>query len=243
VADTLNQRVVVLDEHGLVVTSWGAQGADNGNFNLPRSIEKDHFGNIWVLDSGNSRVEIFSELGQFNSTWGAFGDPTSNTMTAMLSVPLGMAINSIDQALVADTGNFKFQVFNDGGIPVTYEGWYGDGPFQFKEPGDVTITKDDGLIAVTDGSTGRVEFFNHRFEFIGQWTAKEDILNENYHPHFRGIATDREGRIYLTDIQNNAIVRIRPLKAPEVMNTPLPLTPTPTPPEAVPYSDQGFPIR
>ncbi len=185
VADTLNQRVVVLDERGLVLSSWGAQGTDNGDFNLPRSIAKDHFGNIWVLDSGNSRVEIFSQLGQFNSTFGAFGDPNSSTITAMFSVPLGMTVNSIDQGLVADTGNFKLQVFNDGGVPVTNLGWYGDGPYQFKEPGGVAVTK-DGITAVTDGMAGRVEFFNQRFEPIGQWSAKDDILNDNYHPHFRG---------------------------------------------------------
>jgi tripartite motif-containing protein 71 len=242
VADTLNQRVVVLDEHGLVLSSWGAQGSDIGNFNLPRSIAKDHFGNIWVLDSGNSRIEIFSELGQFTSTWGAFGDPTSTTITAMMSVPLGMTVNNIDQGLVADTGNFRFQVFNDGGVPVTYEGWFGDGPDQFKEPGGVAITK-DGVIAITDGMTGRVEFFNHRFDFIGQWTAKDDILNANYHPHFRGITADSQGRLYLTDIQNDVIVRIKPVKGPEVINTPTRLPPTPTPPETDPYGGQGFPIR
>ncbi len=159
-----------------------------------------------------------------------------------MKVPLGMALNNIDQALVADTGNFKFQVVNDGGVPVTNEGWYGEGPFQFKEPGDVAITK-DGLIAITDGPTGRVEFFNHRFEFIGQWSAKDDILNDNFHPHFRGIAADSQGRLYITDVQDNAIVRIKPIKVPDAADTPPPLTPTPTPLEADPYGGQGFPIR
>lgn len=91
--------------------------------------------------------------------------------------------------------------------------------------------------------TGRVEFFNHRFDFIGQWTAKDDILNANYHPHFRGIAADSENRLYITDIQNNAIIRIRPIKAPEVVSTPTRTPPTPTPPDTDPYGGQGFPIR
>jgi tripartite motif-containing protein 71 len=245
VSDTLNHRIVVLDNKGLVVSSWGTQGPGNGQFNQPRTVAKDHFGKIWVLDSGNSRVEIFSGLGQFNSTWGGFGDPTSNTLNAVMNLPLGMAINNIDQALVADTGNFRFQVFNDGGIPVTVEGWYGDGPFQFKEPAGVAITK-KGVIAITDGTTGRVEFFNHRFEFMGQWTAKEDILNANYHPRIRGIACDDQNRLYLADMQNNAIIRIKPVSAPEAENTPTPaapLIPTPTPPDNDPYGGAGFPIR
>src|SRR5581483_8974523 len=211
VSDTLNHRIVVVDDKGVVVSTWGSQGSGNGQFNLPRTIATDHFGNLWVLDSGNSRVEIFSGLGQFNSAWGMFADPSANTYTAIMNLPLGMALNHTDQALVADTGNFRFQVFNNGGVPVTAQGWYGEGPDQFKEPGGVAITKKSGIIAITDGTTGRVEFFNHRFDFIGQWTAKDDILNSNYHPRFRGIACDDQDRLYLTDLQNGAIVRIKPI--------------------------------
>ena len=55
VSDTLNNRIVALDEKGLAVTAWGSQGAVTNQFNLPRSISEDHYGNLWILDSGNSR--------------------------------------------------------------------------------------------------------------------------------------------------------------------------------------------
>lgn len=239
VADTNNHRIVVLDDKGLVVSSWGTQGPAGGQFNLPRSIARDHFGKILVLDSGNSRVEVFSPLGEYQSTWGAFGDPTSNTSTALMNLPLGMAVNNIDQALVSDTGNFRLQVFNDGGKPVTMEGWFGDGPAQFKEPAGVAITK-NGVIAVADGLSGRVAFYNHRFEYIGQWRAKDDILDANFNPRFRGIAVDNENRLYLTDIQSHAILRLKPMKALEALAPP---RATPTPLEANPYGGVGFPIR
>ncbi|HVZ81412.1 MAG TPA: NHL repeat-containing protein [bacterium] len=244
VSDTLNQRIVVLDDKGLVVSTWGAQGNANGQFNQPRSIGQDHFGNILVLDTGNSRVQTFSALGQFISTWGALGEASPNTYTARMNQPQGMAINPIDQALVADTGNFRFQVFNTGGVPVTVQGWYGDGPDQFREPTEVAQTP-QGLIAVTDGVTGRVEFFNHRFEFIGQWTASDEQQAPNYHPHFKGIASDGEGRLYLADTQNSTILRIKPLKAPDEPKTPTPSPrrPTPTPIDSDPYGGAGFPIR
>jgi DNA-binding beta-propeller fold protein YncE len=243
VSDALNQRVVVLDEKGLVVASWGSQGKENGQFNQPRSIGQDHFGNILVLDTGNSRVQTFSALGQFISTWGALGEAASNTYSARMNQPLGMAINPIDQALVADTGNFRFQVFNYGGIPVTTQGWYGDGPDQFREPTEVAVTP-QGIIAVADGTSGRVEFFNHRFEFIGQWTAQEEQQVPNYHPHFKGLASDGQGRLYLVDSQNNTVIRIKPLKTPQAENTPIPPPPpTPTTIESDPYGGAGFPIR
>ena len=239
VADTQNHRIVVVDEKGLVLSTWGTQGGGSGQFNLPRIVAKDHYGKIWVLDSGNSRVQVFSGLGEYVSGWGTFGDPTSNTTTALMNQPLGMALNIIDQALVADTGNFRFQVFNDGGSPVTLEGWFGDGPNQFKDPGGITITR-DRVICITDGNTGRVLFYNPRFEFLGQWNAKDDILQENYHPRFRGIAGDSENRLYLVDMENCQVLRIKPLKVQE-NNAPTP--PTPTPQDTNPYGGVGYPIR
>ncbi len=239
VTDTQNHRIVVLDEKGQVLSTWGTQGNAAGQFNLPRAVTRDHYGKIWVLDSGNSRVQVFSGLGEYLSGWGAFGDPTSNTNTALMNQPLGFALNYIDQALIADSGNFRFQVLNSNGQPVTLEGWFGDGPGQFKEPGDVVIAK-SGMIAVTDGTTGRVEFFNNRFEFIGQWSAKDEILNQSYNPRYRGIACDDQNRLYLTDMQNNEIVRIKPIKPPD---TPTPPTATPTPLDNNPYGGNGFPIR
>ena len=261
VADTLNHRVVILDEKGLVVSTWGSQGKDNGEFNEPRDICKDHLGNIWVLDSGNSRVQVFSGLGVFSYTWGSFG-----TDPGFMNQPLGIALNQIDQAILANTGNFRMEVFNDPiapvptpgilaplsyqSVPVTFEGWFGDGPDQFKDPGGVAITH-TGVIAVTDGGTGRVEFFNNRFDFLGQWSAKDDILSPGYNPRFRGIACDRENRLYLADAQNSVIVRLKLVEkagddsnpSPAPTAAPPPPAPTAVPAEVDPYGGAGYPIR
>ena len=194
-----------MDSDGLVLSSWGRQGVRKRQFNMPRVVARDHFGNIWVLDSGNSRVSNFNETGKFNFTWGSFG-----TQNGLLNIPLGMALNNIDQGILADTGNFRIQVFNDMGpayfdqspvttdsgavteapipvnnTPVTVEGWYGDGPFQFKEPAGVSMTK-NGSFAVADGLTGRVEIFNGRFDFIGQWKACDENLGLAFPPPISG---------------------------------------------------------
>jgi len=248
VADTLNHRIVVVDPNDLVLSSWGSQGVGNGQFDQPRDVERDHFGNIWVLDSANSRFENFSNAGVFNFAWAAYG-----TQNGQLNLPLGFTLNNIDQAIVADTGNFRIQVFNDQSAaatnlaPVTVEGWYGDGPFQFKEPAGVVINK-EGQVAVADGITGRVEFFNNRFEFLGQWRAKDEILTVNYTPRFRGIACDSQDRLYLTDMHNNCVIRLKPLKsqpAPTAVASPSAgdvFIPTPTPDDSLPYGG-GYPIR
>src|SRR5262249_46301100 len=123
--------------------------------------------------------------------------------------------------------------------PVTTQGWFGSGPYQFKEPGGVAVAP-SGLIAVTDGGTGRVEFFNNRFEYIGQWTAKDEILSQGFNPRFRGIAFDKDNRLYVADMQDCVIVRLKLIKAPVELT---PLAPTPTPQDTNPYGGPGFPIR
>lgn len=237
VADTLNNRIVILDESGLVISTWGSQGDAPGQFNLPRSICIDHFGDFWVLDSGNSRVQIFSALGQYNATWGSFG-----TGDYLLNNPKGMAINNIDQAIVADTGNFRYEVYNDGGAGVTQNGWFGDGPYQFKEPNDVVVTK-ESWVAIVDGQNDGINFYNARngeYEFIGMWRAKDDITTPNYDPHYVGIACDDQDRLYLTDVKNNAVVRLKPLKENATI---ILATPTPTPVDVSPYGGNNYPIR
>ncbi len=246
VSDTLNNRIVVLDENGLVVSSWGSQGNANGQFNTPHTILKDHYGNIWVLDTGNSRVENFSNMGVFNFTWGSYG-----TQPGFMNLPWGIALNNIDQAIVADTGNFRMEVFNDQSsattntAPVTVQGWYGEGPYQFKEPSGVAVTP-SGVAAITDGIGGVVDFYNSRngdFEFLSLWRAKDEILNENFLPRFRGIASDSQNRLYITDIQNNVIIRLKPKKDLSAPPTPAPFSPTPTEADTNPYGGAGYPIR
>jgi hypothetical protein len=273
VADTYNQRIVMLDSEGLVLLSWGREGNRKRQFNMPRVVAKDHYGNIWVLDSQNNRVQNFTNTGKFNFMWGSYG-----SQHGFLNNPLGMALNFIDQGIVADTGNFRIQVFNDKSpssydqsapvttdtqpateaptpiitpeIPVTVEGWYGDGPAQFKEPGGVSMTK-TGWIAVTDGSTGRVIFLNNRFEFRGQWRASDENMNLPNPPHPRGIGCDSQNRLYVTDIANNCIIRLKPIVTareaqalPADTPTPTPIpTPTPDQGQDTPYGGIGFPIR
>ena len=100
------------------------------------------------------------------------------------------------------------------------------------------------MVAIADGASGRVCFYNSRnsdFEFLSEWRAKDDIPNQDNKPKYRGIACDLENRLYVTDIQNNCVIRLKPIAFSE--ETPVVLTPTPTPEEFTPYGGVGYPIR
>ena len=51
----------------------GSKGSENGQFRTPHSLAVDHFGNIYVGDTGNKRIEKFYPNGTFLASWGSAG--------------------------------------------------------------------------------------------------------------------------------------------------------------------------
>ena len=62
VADTGNNRVVVLDSQGNYVSEIGGEAA---GLNAPEGVFVDQKGDIWVADTGNQRIAVFSPDGVF----------------------------------------------------------------------------------------------------------------------------------------------------------------------------------
>ena len=63
VADSIGDRILVFDNRGNYVTSWGSKGSGNDQFNDPTSIAIDKFDDVYVVDSGNNRIEKFAPNG------------------------------------------------------------------------------------------------------------------------------------------------------------------------------------
>ncbi|XP_070537786.1 NHL repeat-containing protein 3-like [Ptychodera flava] len=66
----LNNRIMKLNkDFGL---EWYVEGSGSspGKFNIPHSIEVDHFGQIWVADRKNNRTQLFdSKTGDYLGEW------------------------------------------------------------------------------------------------------------------------------------------------------------------------------
>ena len=59
VADGRAHKCVVLDPHGKVLESWGSQGMEPGQFDLPHSVSMDSDGSVYVTEITNQRVQKF----------------------------------------------------------------------------------------------------------------------------------------------------------------------------------------
>jgi tetratricopeptide (TPR) repeat protein len=62
VADTGNNRVIVLDRNGKLLLEIGGESA---GLNGPEGVFVDQMGSIWVADKGNQRVAVFNSDGTF----------------------------------------------------------------------------------------------------------------------------------------------------------------------------------
>jgi hypothetical protein len=70
-----NARVAKFDKTGKFVKSFGATGAEPGQFNIPASIAVDAKGMVYVADMGNKRIQVFDNDGNVKSQIANVGSP------------------------------------------------------------------------------------------------------------------------------------------------------------------------
>ena len=96
---------------GDFLLSWGSEGSQSGQFDIPQAIETDLAGNIWVGDWFNHRVQKFDAQGGFLLQWAPPDAAANNFIAVDIAIdPLGR-VNILDfwlqRILVIDcAGNF-----------------------------------------------------------------------------------------------------------------------------------------
>lgn len=108
---TLQHSVLILNQEGKIVKSFGHKGAYKGQFNLPMGICCNHRGEIVIGDYINCRVQILSVDGKFLRGFGSIGCRPNQ-----LSSPRGVCVDWEDNIYVADTDNSRVCIFNTEGV-------------------------------------------------------------------------------------------------------------------------------
>ena len=90
---------------GSAVTSWGAQGSGNGQFDQIMDLAVGPDSHVYVADKNNDRVQEFDSAGNFVMKWG-----TSGSGSGQFGFPSGIALDSLGNVYVAD-GWHRIQKF------------------------------------------------------------------------------------------------------------------------------------
>ncbi|WP_156328149.1 MULTISPECIES: alkaline phosphatase PhoX [unclassified Massilia] len=132
IADTGNHTVRRIDPSGKVSTVAGAPGVcgsangrgDVARFCNPQDVGVDEWGNVYVVDTGNSTIRMISAKGEVSTLAGQAGQCGSvdgSTSVSRLCAPSGIAVEGND-LYIADTGNATVRRINLDNVTSTVAG-------------------------------------------------------------------------------------------------------------------------
>jgi DNA-binding beta-propeller fold protein YncE len=203
VADTDNNRVVVLSTAGNCVRVFGHGGSGNGQFKQPRDVIADPSSNgVWVADSGNYRLEHLSTTGSFISAT----TPAHGSMPGQFASVLSMfAYNS--GIAVTDTYNYQVELFTiTAGNAVEPPSILvpGVGPANGGFNGAWSVAYDlNGNLYATDYLNDRVEKFDPSGNFVCQFGMYGNGVGSLEFP--RGVAVSANGNSVAVTQENNSV--------------------------------------
>ncbi len=179
---------------------WGNQGSGNSQFNFPSGIALDGAGNLYVADNLNNRIQKFTTIGGYVTQWGNSA-PTTGGGNGQFNSPYGVAVDSLGNVYVVDTGNNRIQYFDPSGNYLGQWGTTGSGPGQFSTPYGVAVNS-SGIVYVGDNND-RIQEFTTIGGYITQWGTYGSGTSQFNTPE--GLALDSSGNVYVVDYGNDRI--------------------------------------
>jgi DNA-binding beta-propeller fold protein YncE/tetratricopeptide (TPR) repeat protein len=200
IADTDAHRVVVLDQSGRTVLSWGLKGNKPGQFKYPAGIAIDEQGLVYVADTGNNRIQVYNGEGKWVRGFGARGDGLRE-----FSGPTGIAV-SAGFVIIADTGNSRVQVLTSDGIAVGQIA-VRTKTDEMRTPAGVAVDVEH-RIYVLDPGTDTVRIFDPSGAQVRVFGSRGKGTEGLDRP--QGIAVDSRGNIYVADTGNYKVKKFDP---------------------------------
>lgn len=192
IAEAEDGRVQRFDAQGVFREQWSLVTPCASRYGTtPVSMAITRAGRILIVDAPGARVLQFEAPAQTHErlwwTWGQFG-VTPGTLYA----PSGIAVDEDHQVYVCD-GRPRVSVFTAEGQFLREFGSYGEGEGQFQFPWAIANFGD--RLYVTDSVNRRVNVYDRSGTSFGSWTLSPGPGGDPAFP--RGIATDREGNVYV----------------------------------------------
>lgn len=243
VADTYYHTIRRITPAGVVTTFAGSRGnigSDDGigsaaRFSYPQGMTIDGIGNLYVADSGNCAIRKISPTGAVTTFAGAarsLGWADGPGSAAQFNFPSGVAVNTSNTIVVADTYNSTIRRINASGVVTTLAGsaesrGSADGmgsAARFNGPGGVAVDgsgtvyiadtgnhsirriTSSGVVTTIAGKADSIVFDSTTGLFSGNYADGPGETARFCFPS--GVALDGSGNLYVADRRNHAIRRI-----------------------------------
>ncbi len=210
VADSGNNRILHIDQQGIVLHHWGTTGksensqiAPSGTFNEPYGVAVSPDGFVFVADTWNHRIQKFSTDGTFVLSWGGWGNEND---PFLFWGPRDVVIHPSGFVIVTDTGNKRVVVYDKDGKYINQIGGEGSQPGQFNEPVGLEIGP-EGDLYVADQGNRRVQVLtvNNDGSLLPKSTWPVDgwaTMTLEYKPFL----CINNGKVFLTDPEPGSVL-------------------------------------
>ncbi len=143
------QKVVKFSKEGAYISSFGASGEGNGEFDQPIGVTTDSSGKVYVVDSNHHRVEVFTSEGDFSFTAGSI---------STLTFPKDVVVASNGNIIVSSQNGRRIVTFNSSGSEILTWGESGSAAWQFRAPKYLALDT-SGNVFVTDWDLKSIQKF------------------------------------------------------------------------------------
>ena len=173
--DLKSDHIIVIDKTGKILRSWG-----KGLFTIPHSIRLDPSGNVWTTDANTSMVYQFTPNGRKLLEINVGGQPAS--ITSEFRGTTDTAFGPNGHVYISDGyGNARILEYDKNGKKIRQWGKAGNGPGEFRLPHGIAVHP-NGNVYVADRENDRVQWFNSKGEYLGEWNFAGRVFTLAFTP-------------------------------------------------------------
>ena len=191
VADGKNHRIQKFTADDQFLAAVGTHGSGPLRFSRPTDIAINASNNkVYVVDYENHNVQVLNSDLTFSSTFGKKGSDKGQ-----FNSPCGVACDSTGKVYVADTGNYRIQVF-------TAEGKFLRMFKRQNKPYYVAVDT-SGMVYISEAGNHLISVLTSEGHFVVSFGKRGKRLGDFNRPH--GLAVDSNGVVYVCDYENNRV--------------------------------------